>query len=255
MTQSLKARLAAHELALGGWVMVGHPASAEIMARAGFDWVCVDLEHTATDINTAENLFRAIQQGGSTPLARLTNNDPNLIKRVMDSGAGGIIVPMIETPEQAQAAVDAVYYPPRGKRGVGLARAQLYGAGFQEYRNWLENEAVCIMQIEHINAVDNLEDILSINGVDGYFLGPYDLSASMGLAGQLDHPDVLDAISRTREIAKKLNKPGGIHIVEPDHNKLQGAIDQGFTFIAYSIDTRIIDTACRAGIKLAKGAK
>ncbi len=254
MTQNLKNKLRNNDLAIGGWVMVGHPASAEIMARAGFDWVCVDLEHTAIDINTAENLIRAIEFGGSTPLVRLTNNDENLIKRVMDSGAHGIIVPMVKAAQDMQVAVNAVYYPPRGSRGVGLARAQKYGADFTGYQEWLENEAVVIAQIEHIDAVDNLEEILSIEGVDGYFLGPYDLSASMGLTGQVDHPDVQDAMAKVYEIGKKLNKPGGLHIVEPDEKQLKVKIAQGFTFIAYSIDTRIIDTACRSAIKSIKGS-
>lgn len=252
MTQSLKNKLKNNDLAIGGWIMVGHPASAEIMARSGLDWVCVDLEHTATDLTTAENLMRAIEFGGSTPLVRLTNNDENLIKRVMDSGAHGIIVPMIQTAQEMQEAVNAVYYPPRGSRGVGLARAQKYGADFAGYQEWLENEAVVIAQIEHINAVNNLEDILSINGVDGYFLGPYDLSASMGLTGQIEHPDVQAAMTRVYKIGKKLNKPGGLHIVEPDEKKLKDSVAKGFTFIAYSIDTRIIDTICRSAVNSVK---
>ncbi|HRC26032.1 MAG TPA: aldolase/citrate lyase family protein [Alphaproteobacteria bacterium] len=250
---SLKDKLAAHTLVLGGWVMIGHPASAEIMARAGFDWVCIDLEHTATDIETVENLIRAIEIGGAAPLVRLTNNDPNLIKRVTDSGAAGIIVPMVETPLQAQAAVDALYYPPRGKRGVGLARAQKYGAGFDSYKTWLDTQVVCIVQIEHIDAVRNAQAILSVPGVDGYMLGPYDLSASMGLPGQVDHPDVLTAIDQVRKTAKAMGKPGGIHVVEPDPARLRSAIDKGFTFIAYGIDTRIIDMACRAGLSSTRG--
>ena len=257
MVVSLKKKLEKQELALGGWVMTGHPASAEIMARSGLDWVCIDLEHTAIDLGITENLIRAIEVGGAAALVRLTNNDENLIKRVMDSGASGIIVPMVKSREDAQNAVDALYYPPRGRRGVGLARAQKYGAGagFRNYRDWLENEAVCVVQIEHIDAVDNLEDILSVSGVDAYFLGPYDLSASMGLAGQLDHPDVLAAMTRTCEIGKQMNKPSGLHIVEPDKAKLKDSIEQGFTFVAWSIDTRMIDIVCRSGIAIVKGIK
>lgn len=244
-------------MAIGGWVMIGHPASAEIMARSGLDWICIDLEHTATDLSTTENLIRAIEHGGSAPLIRLTNNDENLIKRVMDSGAHGIIVPMVKTAEDMKKAIDALHYPPKGKRGVGLARAQKYGAPeqFNLYQDWLKNNAICIAQIEHIDAVDNLEDILSIDGVDGYFLGPYDLSASMGLVGQIEHPDVQDAMERVHKIAQKLGKPGGLHIVEPDPDKLSQSIAKGMRFIAYSIDTRIIDTVCRAGIEAAKKRK
>lgn len=232
--------------------MIGHPASAEIMARSGFDWVCIDLEHTATGLETTENLIRAIQYGGSEALIRLTNNDPNLIKRVMDSGATGIIVPMVETAEDAKKAVEALYYPPKGKRGVGLGRAQAYGPGFNDYKATLDDKAVCVVQIEHINAVNNLEDILAIDGVDAYFLGPYDLSASMGLIGQIDHPDVVAAIEKVRTVAQKLGKPGGMHIVEADEQKLQKALDDGFRFIGYSIDTRILDATCRSAMSKIK---
>lgn len=252
MPKTLKTKLCNMEIALGGWIMIGHPASAEIMARAGFDWVAVDLEHTAIDIHTTENLIRAIEVGGSSSLVRLTNNDPNLIKRVMDSGATGIIVPMVKTAQDIQNAVDALYYPPRGARGVGLARAQKYGAGFKSYADWLDDEAVCIAQIEHINAVENLEEILSVPGVDGYFLGPYDLSASMGLIGEINHPDVQAAMARVHAIGKRLNKPGGLHIVEPDEEKLQDAMAQDLKIIAYSIDTRILDTICRSAVALTK---
>lgn len=252
MAKTLKQKLKDGDVTLGGWVMIGHPASAEIMGKSGLDWVAVDLEHTATDILTTENLIRAIGMEGCPALVRLTNNDENLIKRVMDSGATGVIVPMIETVEQAKDAVEALYYPPLGKRGVGLARAQGYGADFENYQDRLKNETVCIVQIEHIDAVNNLEDILSVDGVDGYMLGPYDLSASMGLIGQIDHPDVKAAIQKTGDIAGRIGKPGGIHVVAPEEERLQEAIDQGFTFIAWSIDTRMIDVLCRKGVNVRK---
>jgi 2-dehydro-3-deoxyglucarate aldolase len=252
MAKTLKAKLASNELTLGGWVMIGHPAVAEIMARAGFDWVTVDLEHSAITTQQAEDLIRAAEMGGKPALVRLTNNDENLIKRVMDSGATGIIVPLVRTAEDARRAVDALYYPPRGRRGVGLARAQKYGADFGWYKEWLDREAVCVVQIEHIEAVENCEAILSVPDVDGYLLGPYDISASLSLAGELEHPAVLEAIAMVRKTAENMGKPGGIHIVEPDERKLRQAVDQGFTFIAYSIDTRIIDTICRAAIRAVK---
>ncbi len=254
LKKSLKTELKSGSLSVGGWIMIGHPVVGEIMSRAGFDWVAVDLEHTTIDLQSAESLIRAVV-GCETPcLIRLTNNDPNLIKRVMDAGATGIIVPMVETSDQARIAVESMQYPPSGKRGVGLARAQRYGSpsGLVGYCRWLEEEAVCIVQLEHINAIDNCREILSVDGVDGYMLGPYDLSASMGLIGELDHPDVLEAIDRVRQTAISLGKPGGIHVVEPDPQRLQEAVDSGFNFIAYSVDTRMIDTACRMGLAAVK---
>ncbi len=232
--------------------MIGHPTIVEIMAKAGFDWVCIDLEHTATTYEQVENMIRAADVAGVPALARLTSNDEDQIKRVMDNGATGVIVPMVKTAAEAQSAVQAIQYPPLGHRGVSLHRGTDFGPRFDEYRDWLAKEAVCIVQIEHIDAVNNCEEIFAVEGVDGYFMGPYDLSASMGLTGQLDHPDVVAAMTKVRETAKKMNKPGGFHVVEPDEVRLKEAVDSGFTFIAYSIDTRIIDTVCRSAVEAVK---
>ena len=252
---SLKERLNRDDLTIGSWITLAHPAIAEIMARAGFDWLVVDLEHSVITIREAEELMRVIALCNVSPLVRLTWNDPNQIKRVMDAGAHGILVPMVNTRAEAEAAVSAVHYPPRGRRGVGLARAHGYGASFQEYRDWLETQAIVIVQVEHIDAVNNLEAILATPGVDGYIIGPYDLSASMGLPGQFDHPDVVAAIERAKQVGATLGKPGGLHVVEPDAAQLQKRIDEGFKFLAYSLDTRMLDTACRLGLAAIRRAQ
>lgn len=246
---SLKRRLAAGKPAVGGWITLAHPGIAEIMARAGFDWVAVDLEHSVITIGEAEQLIRAIDLCGVPALVRLTANDPDLIKRVMDAGATGIIVPLVRTAEEARRAVEAVHYPPRGTRGVGLARAQGYGTRFQEYRAQLKREAVVVAMIEHGDAAERADEILAVDGIDAYFLGPYDLSASLGVAGQLTHPKVEAAIARVRAAGKKLGKPGGIHVIEPEPAELKRRLKQGFSFVAYSLDIRMIDAACRAGLK------
>jgi 2-dehydro-3-deoxyglucarate aldolase len=245
---SLKENLASNRLTIGSWITLAHPAIAEIMAKAGFDWLVVDLEHSVITIGEAEELIRVIDLCGVPPLVRLTWNDPNQIKRVMDAGAYGIIVPMVNSRDEAEKAVESVYYPVRGRRGVGLARAQGYGAQFPEYTKWLGEQAVVIVQVEHIEAVNHLESILSVNGVDGYIIGPYDLSASMGLPGELDHPEVKATIERIKQIGRGMNKPGGLHIVEPDPEKLRRHIEEGFKFLAYSVDIRMLDKTCRDGL-------
>jgi len=164
---------------IGSWITISHPAVAEIMAAAGFDWLVIDMEHSAIGISAAEHLIRVIQLSGLPALVRIGENDVTLIKRVMDAGASGIIVPMVNTAEQAVKAVASVKYPPKGIRGVGLARAQGYGTHFKEYQNWANTESVVIVQIEHIEAVNNIEKIINIDGVDGFIVGPYDLSASL----------------------------------------------------------------------------
>ena len=248
MRDTLKNSLTKGQLTIGSWITLAHPAIAEIMARAGFDWLTIDLEHSVVTIREAEELIRVISLCGVPALVRLTSNDQNQIKRVMDAGAGGVIVPMVNSKSDAERAVRSVYYPPLGHRGVGLARAQGYGTSFAKYREWLEKEAVVIVQIEHIDAVNNLEAILTVPGVDGYIIGPYDLSASMGIPGEFGDPRLVEAIEKVRTTGIALGKPGGLHVVEPDSTKLREAISKGFRFLAYSLDTRILDVHSRLGL-------
>jgi len=247
--QSLKEKLSKNELTVGSWITLAHPAIAEIMAGAGFEWLTVDMEHSVITIREAEELIRVIALSGVVPLVRLSSNDPVRIKRVMDAGAHGIIVPMVNSAQEAEAAVRAMRYPPKGTRGVGLARAQGYGASFKEYVEWLAREAVVVVQVEHIDAVLNLEDILAVDGVDACIVGPYDLSGSLGVPGGFDHPSMLEAMEKILEIAKAKNKPAGIHVVEPDVSEFKTRIAQGYTFVAYSLDIRMLDKACRDGLQ------
>lgn len=235
-------------LSIGSWITLGHPAIAEIMATAGFDWLAVDLEHSAINIGQAEELIRTIDLKGIPALVRLSSNNAEQIKRVMDSGAQGVIVPMVKSSAEAVAAVEATKYPPVGTRSVGLARAQGYGARFAEYFQWQQENSAVIVQIEHILAVNNLEDILSVEGVDGYIVGPYDLSGSLGDPGNFVSKEFLSAMDEIRRVSKRLGVPGGVHIVEPDPKSLRECIEEGNKFIAYSVDTRILDIGCRAGL-------
>ncbi len=246
--KSLSKCLVSGDLTIGSWITLANSAIAEIMARSGFDWLAVDMEHSVITIREAEELIRVINLSRVTPLVRLTSNDPDQIKRVMDAGSHGVIVPMVNSPEEARLAVEAVKYPPAGKRGVGLARAQGYGNRFQEYLEWQKENSIVIVQVEHIDAVNNLEEIFSVEGVDGYIIGPYDLSGSMGIPGQFDHPDFLAAMERVRKIAGDMNMIGGIHVIEPEPEQLEQRINEGYRFIAYSLDIRMLDVACRKGL-------
>ena len=246
--ESLKSKLARAELTLGSWITLAHPAVAEIMSRAGFDWLAIDLEHSVITIREAEDLVRVVELSGVNPLVRLSANDPVQIKRVMDGGSHGVIVPMVNSVSDAEQAVEAVMYPPQGKRGVGLARAHGYGSAFESYRQRLIQEAIVIVQVEHIKAVDNLEAILSVEGVDGFIVGPYDLSGSLGVPGQFDHPLVKEAMGRIRSIGVASGKAFGIHVVEPDVEELRQRVNEGYNFVAYSLDIRMLDAASRSGI-------
>ena len=235
-------------LQLGSWIQIGHPVVAEIMAMSGFDWLAIDLEHSAITIREAEDLIRIIELNDVRPFVRLASNNPEQIKRVMDSGAHGVIVPMVKTREDALQAVNAVKYPPVGRRSIGLARAQRYGARFNEYFEWQKENTIVVVQIEHIDAVENLDEIFKVDGVDAFITGPYDLSGSLGVPGSFNSREFIEAMNQIQEAAKRSNIPGGRHIVEPDPVELKRSIESGERFVAYGIDTRMLDIGCRVGI-------
>jgi 2-dehydro-3-deoxyglucarate aldolase len=246
---SIKKKLKDGKVTIGSWITLGHPGIAEIMALAGYDWIVVDLEHSVIPIDTAGDLIRIIDLCGSAPLVRLTSNHPDQIKRVMDAGAHGIVVPMVNSADDAARAVAAVRYAPEGVRGVGLARAQGYGVSFKDYFEWQQKESVVIVQIEHRDALAHLDAILTVPGVDGFIIGPYDLSCSMGIPGQFDHPDLVAALEQILAAGQRLGVPSGLHIVEPDDLRLAQSIQQGYRFIAYSVDIRLLDVGVRKGIQ------
>jgi 2-dehydro-3-deoxyglucarate aldolase len=251
---NLKAKLKGGQLCLGTWITLGHSAIAEIFAKAGFDWIVVDLEHSTISIEQAGELIRTIDLAGVSPLVRLTSNDANLIKRVMDAGAHGIVVPNVNNPEDARIAVAATRYAPCGHRGVGLARAQHYGPGFKDYLEWQKDGPVVIVQIEHKSALGHLEAIFTTTGVDGFIIGPYDLSCSMGMPGEFERSEFSSAIKQIMQTGIRVGSPAGIHIVEPDPERLRQVIREGYRFIAYGVDIRILDASARAGIRIAKGS-
>jgi 2-keto-3-deoxy-L-rhamnonate aldolase RhmA len=230
---------------IGSWITLNHPSIVEIMADAGFDWLCVDMEHSVTDYTEAQLLIATIQSKGIKAFVRVGENNTRIIKRVLDAGADGIIVPMVNSLEDAQKAIDAVKYPPKGKRGVGLARAQKYGFGFDEYKDNYADNIQLIVQIEHIDAIASLEEILSLEDIDGTFIGPYDLSGSMGKPGKFDDEDVKIVLNKYEELVKKYDKLIGFHVIQPDFQLVKDKIDLGYNFIAFSLDTLFLGTIAR----------
>jgi len=206
---------------VGGWITIGSPIIAEIFSRAGFDWVVVDLEHSVIGLEMAGDLIRTIDLCGATPLVRLTSNNPDQIKRVMDAGAQGIIVPNVNTKEIAIQAVAATRYAPLGFRGVGLGRAQGFGVKFAEYFEWQKTAPIVIAMIEHKDALTNIDEILNVPGLDGFLVGPYDLSASLGVPGDFKNPIFTNALNGILESGLRKKCIVGIHIVEPDLKQLE----------------------------------
>ena len=236
MTMTLKERLAAGETTIGSWLSWGFPPVAEVMARAGFEWLVVDMEHTAIGVAEMHHLVQVVSLAGVVPLVRVPLNEPISIKHALDAGADGVLVPQVSTPEEASRAVAYAHYPPRGLRGAGLGRAQGYGLDFAAYRERADRQTVVIVQIEHITGVRNLEGILAVEGVDGFIIGPYDLSASLGRPGDWHHADVRAALDEVARIVRSGPKPGGYHVVHSDHAELEARLAAGYRFIAYGDD-------------------
>ena len=220
---------------IGTWQQIPHASISEILGQAGYDWVAVDIEHGSIGLDQLPDLFRAIDLGGTLPLARIAESKPKDCKQALDAGAGGIIAPMIKSAEQLAMVRNACCWPPVGTRGVGFSRANLFGKNFDSYKKEAQSPLL-IAQIEHINAVNNLDEILQVNDLDAIIVGPYDLSASMGITGEFDSQEFTGVMDSIINCCKKYNVPCGDHVVQPDHSLLKKRIDQGYRFIAYSID-------------------
>lgn len=220
---------------IGSWIQIPHASVAEIMGRAGYDWVAVDMEHGAIGHHQLPDLFRALELGGTLPLVRIAQGQPKDCKRALDAGAGGVIVPMVESALQLAQVRHACRWPPAGTRGVGFSRANLFGKHFEAYREEAQAPLLVAM-IEHIRAVNDLEAILDVEGLDAILIGPYDLSASMGLTARFDATEFLRAMERVRLLCTQKHIPCGVHVVMPDAGELEQRIAEGYRFIAYSID-------------------
>lgn len=251
MKNKLRSALLKNQLTLGGWIQIGHPAIAEILARAGFDWICVDLEHGAIDIETMTDIFRTVDAFDCVPVARIPRNDPVWIKRSLDSGAGGLIIPNVNSVEEAEQAVQEAKYPPRGRRSFGYSRANSHGRDFNEYIKFVNDEIALIMQIEHKDGIANLDDILEVPDIDGLFIGPLDLSGSYGRTGELDSPEMIDALERYRTACRQHSMAAGIHLVRPNPASIKKTVHEGYTLVALGLDNVFLDEGAAAALKAA----
>ncbi len=232
----LKNKLSKNEITIGSWLTIPSQSIVEILSTAGFEWLTIDIEHSPISIESVKNLIGHIQGNGMQALVRVSENNETIIKRVLDAGADGVIIPMVNSIDDAKKAVNSIKYPPIGNRGVGLNRAQKFGTDFKKYVEWQEKNVVIIFQIEHIKAVKNLEDILKVKHLDGIMVGPYDLSSSMGYPGQYNRSDVKSALKKIEQIVKKHKKSLGFHIIESDHSHTLKKISEGYNLIAFSMD-------------------
>ncbi len=234
--QRLRKKLVKSEPSIGSWMQLPSSDIAELLGNAGFDWVAVDLEHGQFSPHQLPDIFRALELNNTLPFARLKDSSPASCKQALDAGAVGVILPMIENATQLSQAIAASNWPPSGTRGVGFSRANLYGKSFNQYQIDAQSTFVVAM-IETQTAVQELGQIISVDGLDAILLGPYDLSASMGITGQFENPYFLHTISMILDMLKLAKMPVGIHVVDPTPSDLFQKVSEGYTFLPYSIDS------------------
>ena len=249
---SLKNRIKNGEIVIGGWLQSSSAEIAGIMAKCGFDWIAVDLEHGSIAICQLPEIFNSIKLNGSVPVARVKNSEELSIRQALDAGAEGVIVPMVSDEETARKIISSIYYPPKGRRGIGFCTANLYGMDFDNYLNSWNDSCFLIAQIENIEGVEHCNAIFSQSGIDGYMIGPYDLSGSLGEVGNFKSSKYKKALEQVQKVAKKHSCAAGLHIVMPNTENVKNAIKNGYSFIAYGIDTVAIWKLFQEDIALIK---
>lgn len=236
LKNKVKSKLKNNKPVLGSWLNLPSLEVTEIMSKSGFEFLVIDAEHSSISLSMIQRMSMVAEGYGVFPFVRVEDNNPVVIKKALDTGCYGIITPMVNTKEDARRAVESIYYYPRGIRGVGLSRAQGYGLEFERYKTWYKANMALILQIEHIAAIDNLEDILSLQEIDATIIGPYDLSCSLGCPGRFEKKDVQDALAEYEKVSRKYGKPYGYHIVHPRKKDLDMKRRKGYKFLVYGID-------------------
>lgn len=238
--RDLKRRLRSRRPMFGGWTSLAHPSITEILARSGVDFIGIDLEHSTISQEQAQRIIAASQAGQAACLPRVAAPIGADIRRLLDSGADGIIVPNIRSRSEVDRIVESLCYPPIGKRSYGISRAQGYGFDFDSYVSRWNRRAVLIVQIESVEGVEAAEDLISHPQVDGVMMGPYDLSGSLGLPGQLSHRRVREACAEVIETCRKFGKACGTQIVDPTRESVAEHLRQGYTFAVLSSDVFLL---------------
>ncbi len=237
--KTLKQKVLSGETTYGCWLNLGSHVSAEIVSTTGFDWLLIDMEHGAGNEMLLYHQLQVLQHGRAAAIVRIADITRPAIQRIMDAGADGIMFPQIRSEEEAQLAVSSMYYPPLGIRGLAkMVRATGFGNNFDEYRAGQEDRLLGIVQIETLEALKNVDLIAAIPQVDVLFVGPSDLSMSLGIFGQFEHPDYRGAIEKIAQAAMEHGKASGILLPDINHYKIY--YDLGFRFIASGADTMFV---------------
>jgi 2-keto-3-deoxy-L-rhamnonate aldolase RhmA len=236
----LKRKLRDRRRMFAGWVSYSHPSITETFARAGFDCIFIDMEHSTISIEQGQRIIAASQYEGVPCLPRPVSHNNDYIKPLLESGADGLLIQMVETTEQVASLIKDTKYPPLGKRTYGVNRAQAYGFDFDEYINNWNSSSVLMLQIESIKGVENIEALIKHEEVDGVMVGPLDISGSLGVPGQIDHPLVLEASKSVIDACKRYGKSCGTQLANVDTERLSMLFDFGYTYAILSSDLFVL---------------
>ena len=224
---------------VGAWLQCSNSNSAEIISRNNFDWICLDFEHGAYDFSNIQDVIRSIKLNKKFCLVRSSSKNASEVSKLMDMGIDGVFVPKIETTSDVNKIYNAIYFSPKGERGVSYSRANEYGEKFLQYRK-KSNKNIFIGMIESKKGVENLNKILMLKKLSGVFIGPYDLSSSLGISGMFEHKLFLVYLKNILKICKSFNIPCGIHVLESAPKKLEIVKSKGYSFAAYMTDSKIL---------------
>jgi len=245
---SLKEKLR-QQACIGTLLGIDSPDVAEILALAGFDWLFVDLEHSTLSPAMLKDIIRAVRsvRKDCAVIARVPLNDTIWLKRVLDAGCDGVIIPQVNSAHEAKIAIDNTKYRPLGTRGIGAGRAHGFGHTFKEYIEAANDSVLTILQIESIDGAEHIDDILKVKGIDAIFVGPYDLSDSMGLRSQVDHAKVKETIVKIQSACEKRSVPTGIFVA--GHEAAKMWIAEGFRLVTMGTDTSYVAQAAKEALK------
>jgi len=237
---ALKEKLRNRERLFAGWVSYAHPSITETLARAGFDFIAIDMEHSTITVEQAQRIIAACQGEGTLCLPRPVSHSNDWIKPLLESGADGIIVQMVNTPSEVENLLSHFKYPPNGHRSFGVNRAQGYGFDFDSYIQAWNETSTFIIQVESIEAVENINELLSFEDVDGVMVGPYDISGSLGVPGQMSHPDVIKASKKVIVACEKYGKSCGTQVADATMENVKKLFELGYTYAILGSDLFVL---------------
>jgi 2-dehydro-3-deoxyglucarate aldolase len=240
--KNLKTKLRSRDLIFGSWVSFAHPSITEIFTSSSFDFHAIDMEHTTISLEQAQRIIAASQANGVPCIPRPVSHSNDWIKPLLDSGADGIIAPLVSSKLEADSLGDLIHFPPSGKRSFGVNRAHGYGKNFDSYLQEWNSNAIFIAQIETKDAISNIKEIVSSKNIDGVMIGPYDLSGSLGVPGQTQHNLVLEAEKIVIDVCKDAGMSCGTQLAEFTEENVSKAIAKGYTFIVASSDLFILNS-------------